>query len=468
MERVSTRVKARFPTARDSSGGLKQRLPGYGSQFMGQATTYFFYDFPEDRFPKDMWFTFWSFRKVADVYIPTCRDRRGRRFGFVRMVGISDVKDMEGKLNQIWLDSYQLKAKGKNGKEISDFKCVRDGTDSVCVKQDIPLKVGNGEPELVLEFSPTEGETTWLKKAWWQWFIIYYASKNRLVWLRFTGVPLKVWSERCFTELGGLIGEVILVDEDTRKSDTEYFDNGYDEAEVNADGFLGDDGENEAEDCAVTSVNSKWLLKWHANSKEANSMELLEDNGPAKHGPIQGELDGPTVERVLDRPNVEGLDDVQAKHGSVVGVLDGPNNESLEEMQAETGYVKSSDGQNRELIQRRKKSKNLEMLYAGAQQAERPREMGTRNITARSRFRKERKVHEQQTEIPADEQCASVSDGCIHNRNNVIFWQLELEEVRRLFQMGQRLGIQCQQNEDEVMSRLVALEERDEANFRGA
>ncbi|GLU05143.1 hypothetical protein SLE2022_222590 [Rubroshorea leprosula] len=94
--------------------------------------------------------------------------------------------------------------------------------------------------------------------------------------------------------------------------------------------------------------------------------------------------------------------------------------------------------------------------------------MGTRNITVRSRFRKERKVREQQIEIPADEQCASVSDECIHNRNNVICWQLELEEVRRLFKMGQRLGIQCQQNEDEEMSRLVALKERDEANFRGA
>ncbi|GKV29688.1 hypothetical protein SLEP1_g38593 [Rubroshorea leprosula] len=41
-------------------------------------------------------------------------------------------------------------------------------------------------------------------------------SRSRMVWLRFAGVPLKAWSERCFTELGALLGEVILVDEDTK------------------------------------------------------------------------------------------------------------------------------------------------------------------------------------------------------------------------------------------------------------
>ncbi|GLT87518.1 hypothetical protein SLE2022_055970 [Rubroshorea leprosula] len=71
-ERESARVRARFSTAKDS--GARRRLPRFGKGFLEQATTFFFYDFPEDRSAKDLWFCFWSYGKVVDVYIPTRRD----------------------------------------------------------------------------------------------------------------------------------------------------------------------------------------------------------------------------------------------------------------------------------------------------------------------------------------------------------------------------------------------------------
>ncbi|GKV41009.1 hypothetical protein SLEP1_g48590 [Rubroshorea leprosula] len=108
-ERESARVRARFSTAKDS--GAWRWLLGFGKGLLEQATTFFFYDFPEDRLAKDLWFCFWSYGKVVDVFIPTRRDRRGRQFGFVRMSSAFDVKDMERRLNQIWLDSYCLKVK---------------------------------------------------------------------------------------------------------------------------------------------------------------------------------------------------------------------------------------------------------------------------------------------------------------------------------------------------------------------
>ncbi|GLT49851.1 hypothetical protein SLA2020_233790 [Shorea laevis] len=111
FERESARGRTRFLTARDSGSGNRRQLPWYGKQYLDQATTFFFYNFPTDRSAKDLWFCFWSFGKVADVYIPIRRDRRDRRFGFVRMLNISNVKDMERKLNQIMLDSYYLKVK---------------------------------------------------------------------------------------------------------------------------------------------------------------------------------------------------------------------------------------------------------------------------------------------------------------------------------------------------------------------
>ncbi|GLT99466.1 hypothetical protein SLE2022_169030 [Rubroshorea leprosula] len=57
--------------------------------------------------------------------------------------------------------------------------------------------------------------------------------------------------------------------------------------------------------------------------------------------------------------------------------------------------------------------------------------------------------------------CSSLSDGCIVNRNQVIKRELNLQEVRRIFGVGKRLGIQWQDNEEEVQSRLLDLEIRD-------
>ncbi|GKV32445.1 hypothetical protein SLEP1_g41054 [Rubroshorea leprosula] len=107
---------------------------------------------------------------------------------------------------------------------------------------------------LVLEFLPSDEEVAWLNRSmvamvrslhmiilidnsegclvefiennkeltelWFEWVqptsLSTVSAASRLAWLRFFGVPLHSWSERCFAELEGLIGEVILVDEDTK------------------------------------------------------------------------------------------------------------------------------------------------------------------------------------------------------------------------------------------------------------
>ncbi|GLU18124.1 hypothetical protein SLE2022_344410 [Rubroshorea leprosula] len=60
----------------------------------------------------------------------------------------------------------------------------------------------------------------------------------------------------------------------------------------------------------------------------------------------------------------------------------------------------------------------------------------------------------------------SISDGCIANRNSIIRRELTLHEVRRMMSVGKRLGIQIQDNEGEVQSRFIELEERVEAGER--
>ncbi|GLT96550.1 hypothetical protein SLE2022_141630 [Rubroshorea leprosula] len=66
------------------------------------------------------------------------------------------------------------------------------------------------------------------------------------------------------------------------------------------------------------------------------------------------------------------------------------------------------------------------------------------------------------TEIVERVGSMSLSDGCIMHRNQVIQRELNLHEVRKMMRVGKRLGIEMQGNEEEVESRLLELEDRDE------
>ncbi|GKV13925.1 hypothetical protein SLEP1_g24884 [Rubroshorea leprosula] len=75
--------------------GHRNRAAGYGSQFSGWSTTFFFYNFPEELEAKFLWNCFQMYGKVVDVYVPNKRDKRGKRFGFVRMVRVKNELQME-------------------------------------------------------------------------------------------------------------------------------------------------------------------------------------------------------------------------------------------------------------------------------------------------------------------------------------------------------------------------------------
>ncbi|GLT37734.1 hypothetical protein SLA2020_120350 [Shorea laevis] len=60
----------------------------------------------------------------------------------------------------------------------------------------------------------------------------------------------------------------------------------------------------------------------------------------------------------------------------------------------------------------------------------------------------------------------SISDGCFANRNRELRREMILHEVRKMMSVGKKLGFQTQENEGEIQSRLVELEEREEAGER--
>ncbi|GLU01784.1 hypothetical protein SLE2022_190680 [Rubroshorea leprosula] len=147
--------------------------------------------------------------------------------------------------------------------------------------------------------------------------------------------------------------------------------------------------------------------------------------------------------------------------------LSGPELAEKGMQQAEGGMLEPAGSQlcRRDRV---KKYKCVEEIYAGGSDMREPRETEVTWVTERTEFRRERKEKVQlagsRQEVQRE---ASLSDGCIQQRNQVIRQQMEVDEVRRLFEMGQRLGVQCQQNEAEVFSRMTTLEERDAVSLKG-
>ncbi|GKV33811.1 hypothetical protein SLEP1_g42265 [Rubroshorea leprosula] len=161
---MSTRGTARGAVAGNDGGfrqrqGHRNRVAGYGSQFFGWSKTFFFYNFSEELETKFLWNCFQMYGKVVDVYVPNKGDKRGKRFGFVRMAGVKNELQMERQLDTMWIGSYKMKVK------IADDRQRKPA-------QSRKLQ-GASAPE----------------------------ETSRMAWLRISRVPLKAWGERCFQRI---------------------------------------------------------------------------------------------------------------------------------------------------------------------------------------------------------------------------------------------------------------------------
>ncbi|GLT96063.1 hypothetical protein SLE2022_137120 [Rubroshorea leprosula] len=113
MER--DRVRARSAAARDDSGSRRwqghRRVAGSVYQSQRQTKTFFFYNFPEKCGTGDLWNCFRRFGKVTDVYVPEKRDKWGKRFGFVHLLGVKNEYQMERSLNEIWIGTFKVRVR---------------------------------------------------------------------------------------------------------------------------------------------------------------------------------------------------------------------------------------------------------------------------------------------------------------------------------------------------------------------
>lgn len=80
-----------------------------GNQLSGKDTTSFYVtNFPETMMFSDLWRVCNRIRKVVGVFISKSKSRLGKRFGFIRFVGVKDSDAMIKTLCGVWFGYYKL------------------------------------------------------------------------------------------------------------------------------------------------------------------------------------------------------------------------------------------------------------------------------------------------------------------------------------------------------------------------
>ncbi|GLT94192.1 hypothetical protein SLE2022_119470 [Rubroshorea leprosula] len=114
MERARVRVRG-ATTKEDSFSKQRQGQTWWDERFRNRVSeppmVFFFYNFPKKLAVADLWHSFKMHGRVVDVYVLGKRDKWGKRFGFVRMLGVQNAYQMEKQLSGIWFGSYKLRVK---------------------------------------------------------------------------------------------------------------------------------------------------------------------------------------------------------------------------------------------------------------------------------------------------------------------------------------------------------------------
>ncbi|XP_068503604.1 uncharacterized protein [Phaseolus vulgaris] len=86
---------------------------GYGrlrrpQQSFNNVTTFFFSNFPDNYGEYDMVKVFQRWARVKEVFISRRMNRWGRRYGFVRLFNVANVRGLEREMDQAWVGNMKL------------------------------------------------------------------------------------------------------------------------------------------------------------------------------------------------------------------------------------------------------------------------------------------------------------------------------------------------------------------------
>nr|GEU83095.1 RNA-directed DNA polymerase, eukaryota [Tanacetum cinerariifolium] len=72
------------------------------------ATSFYVTNFPNSLDAKNLWKEFQPIGRMVDAYIANKRSKQGKRFGFVKFLGVHNEVDFEKSLSNVWIESYHV------------------------------------------------------------------------------------------------------------------------------------------------------------------------------------------------------------------------------------------------------------------------------------------------------------------------------------------------------------------------
>ncbi|KAL4354940.1 hypothetical protein GQ457_06G015920 [Hibiscus cannabinus] len=195
-----------------------------------------------------VWQSFDCHGEVVDVFISRRRNRKGERFGFVRMAMRAAAKRVIERLNGFWLDQRQGSNHSVSGGQGGVYRRVTrvlDGSKSYVLETcavawckgrlwgEVLVKelqqagftgcsVMQVASEVVLLLFVTEERKTVLDRSYLdKWFVkvlpwspdIVFDSRS--AWVSVFGVPVQFWSQDTFVNITQLWGSLVRLDENT-------------------------------------------------------------------------------------------------------------------------------------------------------------------------------------------------------------------------------------------------------------
>ncbi|PWA78585.1 hypothetical protein CTI12_AA213450 [Artemisia annua] len=94
---------------RSKDGGAGKSIDNpFARSVENVSSSFFITNFPNTLDSKALWTWCMRHGKVVDVYIAKKLSKFGKRFGFIRFMGIKDENEFASKLSQQWIGSHHL------------------------------------------------------------------------------------------------------------------------------------------------------------------------------------------------------------------------------------------------------------------------------------------------------------------------------------------------------------------------